>query len=122
MKPLEEWVASNCQKLAEEFQDHLDAYYEEFAPDSRLDLMRALMTSVRQWKEEDVPNDPNELGFLVLTRKDGEGVVVDHRIAIRVEKKTGAQFRLCIYAPKNVNIDRLEKTQFKLPAPGRKNA
>ena len=45
---------------------------------------------------------------LVLTRRIGESVVINHNITITVSNIEGCKVRLCFNGPKEIAINRLE--------------
>lgn len=53
-------------------------------------------------------NASEEVGALVLSRKVGERIVIDGRIAVEVVQLAGRQVRLCVIAPKGIPVAREE--------------
>lgn len=58
--------------------------------------------------------------MLVLTRRDGEGLLIGEDIVIHMIRSADGQSRIAIDAPRNVNIVRLEllRKEQRPPAPG----
>lgn len=46
--------------------------------------------------------------MLVLSRKEGESIVIDDHIIVKVSRIKGGDVRLAIIAPDNVRVDRAE--------------
>ena len=54
--------------------------------------------------------------MLVLTRREGEEIVIDGCIRIRVTEVQGDRVRLGITAPKDVRVDRAEVHECRKPS------
>lgn len=54
-------------------------------------------------------------GMLVLSRRFGEGIVIDGMVIVKIDDKPGHAVKCVIFAPKAVQIDRLECSDLKLP-------
>lgn len=57
--------------------------------------------------------------MLVLTRKEGEKIVIDGHIVVTVVSSHGGKVRLGIDAPRDVKIWREELVDPKLPLPAK---
>ena len=51
--------------------------------------------------------------MLVLSRKEGEAIVIDGRIRVQIVRVSGNRVRLLVEAPREVPVDRLEVWQAK---------
>ena len=51
--------------------------------------------------------------MLVMTRRPGEKIVIDHTIEVAVLSVKGSQVRIGITAPKSMAVNRLEIEQMK---------
>lgn len=54
------------------------------------------------------PKVDDKVGFLVITRRPGEGLMLGDGIHVIVTRVYGGQARLAIYAPRDVKISKTE--------------
>lgn len=54
------------------------------------------------------PKQNGKVGFLVMTRRPGEGTMIGDDIHVVVTKIYNGQVRLAIYAPRDVKISKTE--------------
>lgn len=54
------------------------------------------------------PKENERVGFLVITRRQNEGIMLGEDLHVIVTKIGGGQVRLAVYAPRSVKISKSE--------------
>lgn len=57
------------------------------------------------------PRADDKIGFLVITRRPGEGIMLGDGMHVVVTKIYNGQVRLSIYAPRDVKISKTETAE-----------
>lgn len=78
-------------------------------------MPRALSGKIRSWL---VGLLCKEQGMLVLRRKVGESIIINHNVRVTVHQVIGNTIRLAIDAPKDVSVNR-EELELRIAAEGK---